>query len=592
MKRFYYLFPLIVLLTGCGKTDTFATGSGATETANVNAVPMPTEQMLNELGPVNDITVKHLLPDTLLVIFVQPKRLLTSPLAKGNEPILESILSQAGTLIFRPEKIECLLVSAASPAQVPMTFSDPKNPDSAPQTRIIPISRRASVFRFDAPVTRQMILAPFIGSAANDENTINELKHTEGTAEYFDVTPSNIGTPQKAAVGLIDEKTVVFVEGQSDDIRAVFSDTPRKTAALQRLQHTPIADTELAVLTSLEGISADAKQVSGILRQFPVLPDNVVTAVSENLRAVSFSLNVSADTGKPILSMRCEGKNEEGAKDIHSALQGWLINGQTTLASLDDAAQNTLWIPSALAAELLNAVLLTADKTAVTAALNNFDTLVPSIASSLREQQRAAQQAQIQQQRMQQLQMLSRVCAAYAGQNKKFPADINSPEGKPLLSWRVAMLPALGLNDLYQKFKLNEPWDSPANLPLLEQMPKIFMPMIPNVAPPKTVIRFFNSEGTLFSNPDLKPEEIANPQTALLYISVTPQYAVEWTKPDKLAFSAEKLEEVVGNPLLGVTAAGQTAAANVPPKTDAKYSETMQEIEAAVKGLPLPSSKK
>src|SRR5688572_19395941 len=39
-------------------------------------------------------------------------------------------------------------------------------------------------------------------------------------------------------------------------------------------------------------------------------------------------------------------------------------------------------------------------------------------------------------------------------------AAIRDANGKALLSWRVALLPYLEENPLYQKFKLDEPWDS------------------------------------------------------------------------------------------------------------------------------------
>jgi hypothetical protein len=54
------------------------------------------------------------------------------------------------------------------------------------------------------------------------------------------------------------------------------------------------------------------------------------------------------------------------------------------------------------------------------------------------------------------------------------PAATFSLDGKPLLSWRVLVLPYLGERELYQQFKLDEPWDSPHNIPLLRQMPQVF----------------------------------------------------------------------------------------------------------------------
>ena len=56
----------------------------------------------------------------------------------------------------------------------------------------------------------------------------------------------------------------------------------------------------------------------------------------------------------------------------------------------------------------------------------------------------------------------------YHAQQNKFPgAAITNKQGKPLLSWRVAILPLLDQQGLYEKFKLDEPWDSPHNRALL-----------------------------------------------------------------------------------------------------------------------------
>jgi Protein of unknown function (DUF1559) len=54
------------------------------------------------------------------------------------------------------------------------------------------------------------------------------------------------------------------------------------------------------------------------------------------------------------------------------------------------------------------------------------------------------------------------------------PADIMSAEGTPLLSWRVALLPFLEQANLYEEFRLDEPWDSEHNKKLLEKMPRVY----------------------------------------------------------------------------------------------------------------------
>src|SRR5690606_17108762 len=46
---------------------------------------------------------------------------------------------------------------------------------------------------------------------------------------------------------------------------------------------------------------------------------------------------------------------------------------------------------------------------------------------------------------------------------------------KPLLSWRVHVLPFIEQQALYDQFHLDEPWDSEHNKALIAQMPEIFL---------------------------------------------------------------------------------------------------------------------
>jgi len=87
--------------------------------------------------------------------------------------------------------------------------------------------------------------------------------------------------------------------------------------------------------------------------------------------------------------------------------------------------------------------------------------------------ERAADYAQ----RQRSLSNLKRILIAmhsYADANGKFPADITDKAGKPLLSWRVELLPYLDEDNLNREFKRSEPWDSEHNLKLLSKLPEIF----------------------------------------------------------------------------------------------------------------------
>jgi RNA polymerase sigma factor (sigma-70 family) len=63
---------------------------------------------------------------------------------------------------------------------------------------------------------------------------------------------------------------------------------------------------------------------------------------------------------------------------------------------------------------------------------------------------------------------------AFHDMNNRFPDDIRDKAGKPLLSWRVELLPFLDEDKLYKEIKRDEPWDSPHNFKLLSRMPDVY----------------------------------------------------------------------------------------------------------------------
>ena len=59
--------------------------------------------------------------------------------------------------------------------------------------------------------------------------------------------------------------------------------------------------------------------------------------------------------------------------------------------------------------------------------------------------------------------------------HREFPARaIFDKQGKPLLSWRVQILPFVEEGELFKQFHLDEPWDSEHNKPLIAKMPAVY----------------------------------------------------------------------------------------------------------------------
>lgn len=79
------------------------------------------------------------------------------------------------------------------------------------------------------------------------------------------------------------------------------------------------------------------------------------------------------------------------------------------------------------------------------------------------------------QERMAPLRQLGIAMHNYHSDFDRLPSHaIYGKEGKPLLSWRVALLPYMGQDQLYRQFHLDEPWDSDHNKKLLALMPKLY----------------------------------------------------------------------------------------------------------------------
>lgn len=124
------------------------------------------------------------------------------------------------------------------------------------------------------------------------------------------------------------------------------------------------------------------------------------------------------------------------------------------------------------------------------------------------------------------------------------PAAICDAAGRPLLSWRVALLPYVGEEALYREFRLDEPWDSLHNKRLLKRIPKTFQqPNSPNAfwvrTKGKTRDLVFTGPNTLFDGKQgTKKSQV--PAKAALVVLADGERAVYWSKPGELAFEAGK----------------------------------------------------
>jgi hypothetical protein len=110
------------------------------------------------------------------------------------------------------------------------------------------------------------------------------------------------------------------------------------------------------------------------------------------------------------------------------------------------------------------------------------------------------------------------------------------------LSWRVALLPYLEQQRLYQQFKLDEPWDSDNNKKLIPLMPKTYATPLAVAEPGKTYYKVFVGTGAIFDRPFSKHNSITaiTDGTANTILAAEGGEPVIWTKPDDFEFDPKK----------------------------------------------------
>lgn len=124
--------------------------------------------------------------------------------------------------------------------------------------------------------------------------------------------------------------------------------------------------------------------------------------------------------------------------------------------------------------------------------------------------------------------------------NLMLPRDLLTADGKPLHSWRVAILPHLGEEELFKQFKLHEPWDSAHNKKLIPKIPTVYAPVRVKAKEGETFYQVFSGAPALFGPksftkiPGSVPDGTS--RTGMVFEAGRP---VVWTKPADLPFDEE-----------------------------------------------------
>ena len=281
------------------------------------------------------------------------------------------------------------------------------------------------------------------------------------------------------------------------------------------------------------------------------------------------------------IEMVIQTENSELANDLQkSILKAIQSIPDLVQAQVEEVGKDPVF--KALAA-MVKSVSIMDDK--VTIVITDFDPYF-EIAARINEQNQAKAAAASS---MNKVKNIATALLAYHKDKGKFPpAATLSKEGKPLLSWRVQILPYLGHNFLYKQFRQNEPWDSEHNKKFIRRIPPSFRETQDDLnkgttpfQAPVGIATLFNPGGTGTNSIQII-NELSN---TIMLVKVPEDKTAIWTKPEDweidISLPAKDLLKGFSNAIVFACADGEVKA--IPLKEAEEKIKSMLVIDGKPK---------
>lgn len=385
--------------------------------------------------------------------------------------------------------------------------------------------------------------------ATDFESLITNAKPVEGVQrkqydhkgkKYWQIEKGGMGAAPSAAGGQnnpndfimtpVDDRTLLM--GSKSMVLAMLDARPKAGAMTAKVKSQQL-DRDFVLVMFPASLQAVANASSMLA---PPMMRGAPTAELNQMKSFVAAIDLS---GSEMLSIKVDGNDATAGASLENSFK----EAQKKLDDLYNMMKQ-FQNPNASQAEkdvmtfaekLKAGISITRSGNETTLTLKNpggWEPIVAAMKKSIEESRAAAQ-------RMVVINNMKQIGLALHNFHDTFgsfpPKEDGSGSG---LSWRVHLLPYLGEAPLYQQFKLDEPWDSPTNRPLVERMPKVFESAQPGEKG-KTRFLGFAGEGTVFGpRKGLKLRDLTDGSSStLLAVEVAPEKAVIWTKPEDAAFN-------------------------------------------------------
>lgn len=265
-------------------------------------------------------------------------------------------------------------------------------------------------------------------------------------------------------------------------------------------------------------------------------------------QAHAHALSLDVSKGLRLEGVTASG-DEAGAKQVADTLQALLVLGRNTLKSLQPqlARMNRPGQPGAVPESLTGTLIPLAEKVLAGATVKPEGTFVRLQAQSdespvklllgLVPAVEAARTAARRAQGANNLKQIGLAMHNYHDVNGHFPpAVLYGPDGKTPYSWRVALLPYLEQQALYNQYNFSEPWDGPNNRKLMDIVVPTYRSPQATGVPNHASYYVLTGPDTIFSGREGTDFPRITDGTSNTILVVETSRPVPWTKPEDIPY--------------------------------------------------------
>ena len=474
------------------------------------------------------IDVSLVTPDDFAAIVIHPRRIARSPLAAELLKD-ETIAGAVKNFGIDPGEVEEIVVLYRRGADF-----NGMQPE--------PVVVRVAIVRFTHDVDAKEVLAKLAVMAPRQPQPVKEI-------EIGGKTCLDLGDGQDGAWAYVPGKNTIVLTSKEKkaNMEKVLAVAEPKGPLAERLKKADAANDIIVAVARgdypdliLDGLRLDA----------PPLMATCLDA-AKTLQGGTAIFNL---TGPSMMRMVLDAKDAEAAGKVQELLEQGLKIAAGSLASakqtMPKEAQTAYGPLVKLAEQFVDSGKTVQSGSQVMLDIKRpemLDTARPSIIAAVRQSVIETVAAGRRAKQMVNMKQIGLAMISYDVAYEHFPLAASEKNAKPLLSWRVAVLPFLDEQALYEKFHLDEPWDSPHNLEAAKKMPDVFQ-SADSPKDGKTRVMVFAGKGAAFDGgktigiADIR-DGLAN---TIMLVEAGADKAVPWTKPEDLPFDPEKPSAALG----------------------------------------------